>query len=84
MQSGAGPANDRLVLVLLNIPPALQPMLDVHTSCWAGEDQYCHQSSLHIAADRALIWRKAGSAAFYVLPFLEPVANGGLYFGAHQ
>jgi hypothetical protein len=54
MQSGAGLANDRLVLVLLNIPPAFQPMLDLHTSCWAGEDQYCHQPSLQVGANQGV------------------------------
>jgi hypothetical protein len=64
MQSGASFANDRLVLVLLNIPATFQPMLDVHTSCWAGEDQYCHEAFLQVAADRALIWRKACGVAY--------------------
>jgi hypothetical protein len=54
MQSGASFANDRLVLILLNIPSAFQPMLDVHTSCWAGEDQYCHQPSLQVGANRGV------------------------------
>jgi hypothetical protein len=88
MQSGASLANDRLVLVLLNIPPAFQPMLDVHTSCWAGEDQYCHQPSLQVGANRGVDPAQSLLCGLWqficVLPFLEPVANGGLYFVPYE